>query len=117
MPAAELTQKVGYCMITSMSTVCYIEKNNLPGTAGNGKKTALREAIITNINTRTISVNISMVHEPKRFILLDLFQSCQQPRVNVRKSNQQKNRFSNRFVAFSGHQKFLYDVTLFSRLE
>ena len=46
MPAAELTQKVGYCMITSMSTVCYIEKNNLPGTAGNGKKTALREAII-----------------------------------------------------------------------
>ena len=66
MPATELTQKVGYCTITSMSRVRYIEKNNLPGMAGNGKKTALKEAIITNINTRTISVNISMIRDPKR---------------------------------------------------
>ena len=50
MPAAELTQKVGYCTIRSMSRVCYIQKNNLPGTEGNGKKNALKEAIITNIN-------------------------------------------------------------------
>ena len=68
MPAAELTQKVGYCTIRSMSRVCYIEKNDLPGTAGNGKNTALKELIIiiTNINTRTISVNISLIRDPKR---------------------------------------------------
>ena len=66
MPAAELTQKVGYCKIRSMSRVCYIEKNDLPGTAGNSKNTALKELIITNINTRTISVNISMIRDPKR---------------------------------------------------
>ena len=46
MPAAELTQKVGYCTIRSMSRVCYIEKNDLPGTAGNSKNTALKELII-----------------------------------------------------------------------
>mgnify|MGYP006862599713 CR=1 FL=1 len=72
MPAAELTQKVGYCTIRSMSRVCYIEKNDLPGTAGN---TALKELIITNINTRTISVNISMIRDPKRLALCLIYVS------------------------------------------
>ena len=48
MPATELTQKVEYCTIRSMSRVCYIEKNNLPGTAGNERRIDLYYHGVTN---------------------------------------------------------------------
>ena len=67
MPAAELTQKVGYCRISLMSTL-HRKKKKQKQFAGNGKRNALK-AIITGINTQTISVNIYIIHgDPKRLV-------------------------------------------------
>ena len=63
MPAAELTQNFAGLV----ECLRYIKKKKKQF-AGNGKRNALK-AIITSINTRTISVNISIIHgDPKRLV-------------------------------------------------
>jgi len=90
MPATELTQKVGYCTISSVSMLHRKKKG------GNGKKNALKKAIVTNINTWTISVNISIIHgDPKRLAFCMIFAS------HVNKPGQMYEKVTRKITGFA----------------